>query len=50
MVQVSVKDCSYVKLGGKKSSVYKRIIKKNLSVSQIYKCAVGSGFGIFPLK
>lgn len=37
MVQVSVKDCSYVKLEGKKKScIYKRKIKKkNLSVSQI---------------
>lgn len=35
MVQVSVKDCSYVKLEEKKkkSCIYKR--KKNLSVSQI---------------
>lgn len=35
MVQVSVKDCSYVKLEGKKNLVFTKEKKKNLSVSQI---------------
>lgn len=51
MVQVSVKDCSYVKLEEKKNLVFTKEKKKSLSQiteNCCYKCAAGSGFGVFP--